>query len=96
MPLTRRPTLAHTAQILRGLVDDGLVIVENEVVVIGRGPLSELVRKLKQLRVPCVYRSVEAVRSSPSLRHSRSDDFSSLRFVYEKSDPKLAVRQQQR
>lgn len=45
---------AYASQILRPLVDDGLVIVDNEVVVVGRGPLSQLVRKLKQLRVPYV------------------------------------------
>ena len=39
-------------QILRPLIDDALVIVENEVVNVGRGPLSQLIRKLKQLRVP--------------------------------------------
>lgn len=47
--------LELSAEILRPLIDDALVIVEDEVVIIGRGPLSQLIRKLRGLRVPYAF-----------------------------------------
>lgn len=49
------PMLELSAEILRPLIDDALVIVEDEVVIIGRGPLSQLIRKLRGLRVPYAF-----------------------------------------
>jgi hypothetical protein len=78
-----QPMIDLTSEILRPLIDDALVIVENEVVNVGRGPLSQMIRKLKQLRVPYGGDSLFASPRSPLSSHSQSDDFSGLPFTFD-------------